>query len=68
MNGRWDKTVRNVGGGLRWIMGVHSIQQALSQYALRAEPAGQGQRSASCLAVENLAHCEFPLLRDLLIR
>lgn len=30
--------------------------------------AGQGQRSVSCLAVENLAHCEFPLLRDLLIR
>lgn len=21
-----------------------------------------------CLAVENMAHCEFPLLRDLLIR
>ncbi|KAF7463528.1 hypothetical protein GHT09_009253 [Marmota monax] len=25
-------------------------------------------RSGPCLAVENMAHCEFPLLRDLLIR
>lgn len=34
---------------------------------MRCCAAHSGQ-SVSCLAVENMAHCEFPLLRDLLIR
>ncbi|XP_044903853.1 septin-12 isoform X3 [Felis catus] len=44
------------------------IKSLLAARRTQGKAGGQGQRSGSCLAVENMAHCEFPLLRDLLIR
>ncbi|XP_043416572.1 septin-12 isoform X1 [Prionailurus bengalensis] len=44
------------------------IKSLLAAGRTQGKASGQGQRSGSCLAVENMAHCEFPLLRDLLIR
>lgn len=67
-----------MGGGIRQkcggkvVVDIGGTQHTAGAYLVLIEGrpggAGQGQRSVSCLAVENLAHCEFPLLRDLLIR
>lgn len=58
-----------MGKGWQW-QGVCSIQQVLTRCWPRAgrgtEPALRGL--VPYLVVENMAHCEFPLLRDLLIR
>ena len=60
--------MRNVGGKVA--VGIRGTQHTVGAYSvlIQGKAGGQGQRSGSCLAVENMAHCEFPLLRDLLIR
>ena len=49
---------------------IRGTQHTVGAYSVLIEgkAGGQGQQSVSCLAVENMAHCEFLLLRDLLIR
>lgn len=51
------------GGGVQHRAGAYSV---LAKG--RAPSRAHTQGLAPCLAVENMAHCEFPLLRDLLIR
>lgn len=55
------------GSGGGW--GVQHTAGAYSMLAKgRALSRAHTQGLVPCLPVENMAHCEFPLLRDLLIR
>lgn len=54
------------------MVGGGGVQHTAGDYSVlakdRAPSRAHTQGLAPCLAVENMAHCEFPLLRDLLIR